>query len=221
MALRPEAIMNMENSIQNAATKKMMNNSNGEAGPEPENPLDKVAFLSPQKMQEWNSYIDYTEKKGYRGKPELDKDNLGNKLFDEWKKANPKASISKEDMPSVRKSLLKLREETISDMKANKGKWKVFSGTPQEKELSGPDVDYTEFMGFLPRNEKSQDPNYIGQYMTRTKFPPISARIKETETKKIIGESGKTLRMPGMEEKQMAEAYKAAESSKKVPNRPL
>ena len=214
MALRPEAIMSMENSIQNAATRKMMNNGNGEVGPKPKyKSIEEVDFLSPQKMQEWNSYIDYAKDKGFAGKAEIDKEGKGNKLFEEWKKQNPKTSISIEDMPSVRKSLIALRNESIENMKTGKGEYMSSKGVQK-----GPNADYSEFMRHVELNEKSSDPNYIGQHMTITKFPAPKAKIVQKGSGKVISETSGPLSMPGKSEQEMRELFRRIEPT--VPKNP-
>lgn len=210
MALRPEAIMSMENSIQNAATRKIMNNGNGDAGPEPKNSLEDVPYLSSKKMQEWNEFLKYVEDKNLKGKPELDKEDMGNKLFQEWKKQNPNKSINIDDVPSVRKTYLALRDENIEGFKSGKS----YYDTPQGR-LSGPKADYSSFMRNITLNEESANPNYIGRYMTQTKFPAVIGRVKEQESKKILSEQAGPLYRPGMKDVELKQAIKTAES--KIP----
>jgi len=191
MPLRQEAIMNMENSIQNAATKKMMNGEGADKEKDPKS-LEGVSFLSPEKMEEWNQFIDYAEKKGFRGNPDLDKNNKGNLLFEEWRKLNPKVTISKADMPSVRKSMLRLRDDAMEEIK----KGGEYTGSTLGRQ-TGPNANFGEFMRHLVLNEESNDPNYIGQRMTMTRFPRGKAQVKEKGTGKILEEKQLELRKPG------------------------
>ncbi len=52
--------------------------------------------LTPQQRQEWNNYVDWLEKKGYKGSPLLDKKETGlaTGLFNQFKKENPNVTLS-------------------------------------------------------------------------------------------------------------------------------
>lgn len=63
--------------------------------------------LTPAEAQEWNMFLDFVKSKGLAGSPELDhKDNnLGAKLFAEFKQANPGVSINFDIVASVQNEL--------------------------------------------------------------------------------------------------------------------
>lgn len=113
---------------------------------------------------DWNKYLKYLSDKGVQGKPELDKGGLGNKYFDEYVKANPGTSLSTAVIPKIRQAYSELRNTNIETIKKGKGE---FNGK------SGPDVDFSGFMSHIEKNEKSENPNYVGQHLTRTPFPGI------------------------------------------------
>jgi len=66
---------------------------------------DKVSI---QEKKDWNEYIDYLEKKGLKGSPELNKgageENVGRKVFKQYIKENPKSSLSLEKIPTIQVS---------------------------------------------------------------------------------------------------------------------
>jgi hypothetical protein len=88
-------------------------NPTGDGDPDP---------LTPQKRQEWNQYVDYVEKRGYKGSTELDKRDTGlaNKLFEEFRKENPTATISLNDIQSVQYEMQQLKK-TVTDFAKRKG----------------------------------------------------------------------------------------------------
>jgi hypothetical protein len=129
--------------------------------------------------QEWNKYIDYLEKeKKLRGSPELDKNGLGMKLFDEYVKLHPESGLSRESIPVVRSEMKAHKEMILSQLKQGRGIY---------------DTPNVPLMGFVDENEKSKDPNYIGQYFTKFKFPdsvttlrvngvPVKTEIQKSTT---------------------------------------
>lgn len=88
-------------------------NPTGDGDPEP---------LTPQKRQEWNKYVDFVEKRGYKGSAELDKRDTGlaNKLFDEFKKEFPDTSLSLNDVSSVQFEMQQLKK-TVQDFQKRRG----------------------------------------------------------------------------------------------------
>lgn len=136
----------------------------------------------PEKMmQDWNDFLAYLDKKGVRGKPELDKNDLGNKYFREYLKENPNTSLSEEAIPKIRKAYLNLRDENLENIKTGKITYK-----------GAPDT----FMNNIVLNEKSANPNYVGQRLTQTLFPGY--KIKDKESGEVlraeqIYKSGKNL----------------------------
>jgi hypothetical protein len=122
--------------------------------------------LSPKQMLGWNNFLSFLDKKGLKGKPELEKDNLGNDLFKQWVKDNPNEGLTEQDIPKVRKSYSKVRDIRLKEIKEGKGAYK--EGTNEEN-----------FMSFIVENEKSKDPNYVGRRLTQTPFPGTVLNIKD------------------------------------------
>jgi len=120
--------------------------------------------ITNQHKQDWNNYLGWLKEKGMQGKPELDKGGVGEKLFQEYLKANPETSLSKDVIPGIRSEYVNMRNKAIEDMKSGKGAWGA-------NKASGKEADYSGFMKHIVDNEKSGDPNYIGQHLTMTPFP--------------------------------------------------
>lgn len=70
------------------------------------------ASLTPQQMKEWNSYVDYVDKRGYKGSKDLDRKETGlaRKLFDDYLKDNPGVTIKYDDVKTVQTEMQKLRD---------------------------------------------------------------------------------------------------------------
>lgn len=68
--------------------------------------------LTPQQRKDWNEYVDFVAQRGYKGSTLLDKKETGlaKKLFDEYKKLKPTASISFEDVPIVQEEMEQLKQ---------------------------------------------------------------------------------------------------------------
>ncbi len=88
-------------------------NPTGDGDPDP---------LTPQKRQEWNQYVDFVDRRGYKGSTELDKRETGlaNKLFEEFKKENPTTTISLNDIQSVQHEMQQLKK-TVQDFAKRRG----------------------------------------------------------------------------------------------------
>lgn len=122
--------------------------------------------LTPKQMLGWNKFLSSLEKKGLKGKPELDKNNLGNRLFKEWLKENPDEGLSEQDIPKVRKTYSNQRTMRLKEIKEGKGGFD--KGANEEN-----------FMRFIVENEKAKDPNYVGMRLTQTPFPGSVFNIKD------------------------------------------
>lgn len=91
-------------------------------------PKEKAKILSSQDRSFWNGFVDFVDKKGLKGSPDLDKRDLGlsKKLFDEYSKG---AYNYDEFVPTVQQSIADYRNTAIQ--KARRG------------EIQIPGVDYT------------------------------------------------------------------------------
>jgi hypothetical protein len=72
----------------------------------------EAAPLTPQEMNEWNSFIRFMKQKGVAGSKDLDKrdKNRGRELFNEFKAANPNVSIDYSVVPRAQAEFLKFQQ---------------------------------------------------------------------------------------------------------------
>lgn len=126
---------------------------------------------------DWNDFLSWMDSKGVKGKPELDKEGLGNKYFKQYIKENPNTSLNEKVIPVIRQEYMKLRDDGINSILEGKS---VFT-LPGVGQLTGDSArKYVDrFMGHILSNEKSNDPNYVGQHLTQTFFPGAKLKIEE------------------------------------------
>ena len=77
---------------------------------------DEPKDLTPQQRKEWNAYVDWIDKKGYKGSPLLDKKDTGlaSSLFNQFKKENPNTTISLDHVKAVQSEM-----ETLANSARN------------------------------------------------------------------------------------------------------
>jgi len=68
----------------------------------------------------WNKYISWLEAKGMKGHADLDKNDLGGKMIDAYRKENPDTPISREIIPTIQKEFSKYRDWSLGQVKAGK-----------------------------------------------------------------------------------------------------
>ncbi len=68
--------------------------------------------LSPTQRKDWNDFLDYMEKAGVGGKPELDRrdQSLGLQYLDKYRQMNPKTTVTKDIIPAVQYEQYLLRK---------------------------------------------------------------------------------------------------------------
>ncbi len=90
--------------------------------------------LTPSQKQEWNGFIDYLEKSGYKGSPQLDNKNtaLGASLLEQYRKVNPKFSLTYDNVRDVQQDLQDYRKSMIDQYKQGKI---VVDGIKSEDEI--------------------------------------------------------------------------------------
>lgn len=167
--------------IREAIMAAMMNNKGGEANGE------AMESNSPDVNKiktDWNDFLSWMEQKGVKGKPELDKGDLGNKYFKDYIKSHPETSLSEKAIPIIRQEYVKLRDDNAARILAGKGEFTlpdvgVLTGEAAKKYMD-------RFMGNILKNEQSANPNYVGQYLTQTPFPPSTFKVYEND--KLISE---------------------------------
>jgi hypothetical protein len=144
---------------------------------EPVTDDEKGETVSDAIKQDWNAYLSWLDKKGMRGKPELDKGGVGNNLFKQYLKENPNTSLSEKIIPSIRKAYVDLRNDRLKEIESGKGN---YEGSPES------------FMKHIVLNEQSGDPNYVGQHLTQTMFPGAKLTSPTGVVKKVelLGKGG-------------------------------
>lgn len=94
---------------------------------------DPPSGLTPQQMADWNKYVSYVEKRGYKGSKDLDKKETGlaRKLLDDFIKETPGVSIKYDDVKKVQQEMIRLRDQAqaFEARRGNPNASKVMSGT--------------------------------------------------------------------------------------------
>lgn len=169
---------------QNASKKQFKYMSDGEAGKvkkvevteeekEPVKDGETKEPISPELKQNWNRFLDWLDVKGVRGDASLDKGDLGNKYFRQYLKETPNSGLSEESLPLIRQGYMEMRNQGLEDYKS--GKMGFEKGTTPEN-----------FMKYIVLNESTEHPNYVGQHLTRTRFP--GAKVRLLDKGKVVGE---------------------------------
>ena len=75
--------------------------------------------LTDKQKQDWNQFIDFTEKEGFKGNPILDDrdKHLGLYLMQKYKSMNPKSTITYNDVPRVQQELLDYKSHLVNQYK--------------------------------------------------------------------------------------------------------
>lgn len=78
--------------------------------------------LTNKQKQDWNMFIDFMDKQGYKGKPELDDRNtdFGRYMFQKFAAHTPGVTITYADVPRVQKEIQDYRNNLIQQYKAGK-----------------------------------------------------------------------------------------------------
>lgn len=92
----------------------------GEVMPDP--PEENNPVITNKLRKDWNDYVSFLESKGMKGKPELDKDGLGFKMIDEYRKVNPNTLVSKETIIPIQKEFQNYRNWSLDQIKQGKAK---------------------------------------------------------------------------------------------------
>jgi hypothetical protein len=90
--------------------------------------------LTPEQKQQWNGFVDYLEKTGYKGSSQLDNRNtsIGSKLIEQYRKANPSFTLTYDNIKDVQQDLQDYRSQMVDGYK--KGKI-VVDGIKSEDEI--------------------------------------------------------------------------------------
>lgn len=85
-------------------------------------PKDKApAKIDNTVRQGWNDYVQWLDKKGYKGNPALDHDDLGGKMIDEYRKENPDTPITRDMVVPIQKEFQNYRNWAINQIEGGKG----------------------------------------------------------------------------------------------------
>ncbi len=80
-------------------------------------PEDPKEIVNDKLRRDWNEYILFLEKKGYKGHPALDKNDLGGKMIDLYRQQNPTTSLSREKIKDVQTEFSKYRDYQLNEIK--------------------------------------------------------------------------------------------------------
>lgn len=69
----------------------------------------------------WNDYISWLDKKGLKGSPALDHNDLGGKMIDEYRKEHPDTPITREMVVPIQKEFSNYRNWAINQIESGKG----------------------------------------------------------------------------------------------------
>ena len=101
-----------------------------QAGPGPETTPVKV---DNKLRAEWNKYVDFLDKRGLKGHPSLDHDNLSFKMIDEYRKENPDTPLTKDMIIPIQKEFSNYRDYVLKQV--DEGKAGLAPGTTKENFL--------------------------------------------------------------------------------------
>lgn len=75
--------------------------------------------LTPRQKLEWNNFLDFMDKSGYKGSPVLDErdKNLGKFLFDKYKSMTKGVTLDYRDVPRVQQELQDYRTDLVNKYK--------------------------------------------------------------------------------------------------------
>lgn len=127
---------------------------------------------------EWNKFVDWMDAKKMKGKVELDKGDLGNKLFRQWQ-TETQSPLNIDYIPKLRQHIITSINEQKNNILKSTGNVKVAlpgSGKLVYGEEARPVVNIIGSK--MLENEKSANPNYIGSLFSTWKFPEYKETIK-------------------------------------------
>lgn len=71
--------------------------------------------------QEWNNFIGWLDKKGLKGSPTLDHNDLGGKMIDEYRKEHPDTPLTREMVIPIQKEFSNYRNWAINQIESGRG----------------------------------------------------------------------------------------------------
>jgi len=146
---------------------------NGGGGDEPQQ-------LTPQQRKEWNAYVDYLEKKGYKGSPLLDKKDTGlaTSLFNQFKKENPSVTLSLDHVKAVQSEMenLATAARNFEARRNNPNAKNIMAGTSPVDGWPGSKTTSFKF----PTMEKEETSN--GVLTSRTNYGLLDPRLRPSDS---------------------------------------
>lgn len=167
---------------------------------------DPPPSLTPQQRKEWNAYVDYVEKRGYRNSPMLDRKETGlaTSLFNDFKKENPNTTISLDHIASVQSEMQNLAKaaQAFEARRGNPNAPNIMQGT--SKVDSWPGSKTTSF--------KFPDMNLIQQVnsvpVSNTNLGILDSNLKPTDSLARKINTTVTTPLPaGVKLEKMADGY--------------
>ena len=126
----------------------------------------RIPLTNDMKSQ-WNGLIDYLDKRGYKGSPDLDNRDtrLGERLMNEYKAQNPHFTLTYDQIPVIQQGLQDYRTEALK---------KIKSGGATVDGLK----DDSEFMAGL-----SPSDGWLGSKTSSWKYPTATLAVNGDTTK--------------------------------------
>ncbi len=124
-----------------------------------------------QQRQDFNNFVGWLDKRGMKGHPSLDKNNLGNNLLKTYIKENPNTSLTPDLVIPIQKDFANYRQWALNNIHSGKGEF-------------APGTDEHNFM-----KELSIVDGLLGQYTSRHVFP--KDYMKTFEDGKLVGQEEK------------------------------
>jgi hypothetical protein len=121
--------------------------------------------LTTEQRNQWNQFIDYLDKTGYKGNSLLDdKDKaLGKQLMSKYKQVNPQFNLTYDNVPDVQQALQQYRTEALKQIHSGKA---VVEGVKSDND-------------FMPGLSKVD--GWLGSKTSSYKFPQASFTVKTPE----------------------------------------
>jgi hypothetical protein len=89
--------------------------ASGDPAPPPEKPVDNTT------RKAWNDYVGWLDKRGLKGHPSLDHNELGFKMIDQYRKEHPDTPLTKDMVIPIQQEFSRYRTYAMNQIKANKG----------------------------------------------------------------------------------------------------
>lgn len=98
---------------------------------------DEDVPITNEVRQGWNEYLGWLKGKGLAGNDKLDKDGLGMKMIDEYRKENPNATLTKEMVVPIQKDFRNYRNYTLKQIDEGKAELDPHVGATRENFMQG------------------------------------------------------------------------------------